>query len=354
MNANKDAAKAYLRIGNKALQEGDKSKAFKYLKKAYCLDTTLPLGLLLSSLEEDLKLDDGGPDTVAQKRTKQNISNPGENSYDSTTSGPSTEQLDIVQRLRKTKDYYEILGLSKNCTAEDIRKAYRKISLKVHPDKNCAPGAEDAFKLVSKAFSCLSNVDSRSKYDLYGSDEPQRIVQPRSTRYRYSHTNFPFEDMFDADEIFNSFFFGSENEFHRAQYVRRYRTSTTGARQTQQNCNNDNFNGFFTFLQLLPILALLLLALFPFSKPVYSMDQVAPYDFQFSTVKHQVPFYVTSMDFEKEYPPGSFSRKNVEARVERDMMDMLSYHCRRELHRQRWNRSLKTPNCDKLQAFYVE
>lgn len=52
-------------------------------------------------------------------------------------------------RIKNCKDFYEILGLSKNASDEDLKKAYRKLALKFHPDKNFAPGATDAFKGTS-------------------------------------------------------------------------------------------------------------------------------------------------------------------------------------------------------------
>jgi len=67
------------------------------------------------------------------------------------------------------KDFYEILGVSKNATAEEIKKAYRKKAIEFHPDKN--PGnkeAEENFKTAAEAYEVLSDADKKAKYDQYG------------------------------------------------------------------------------------------------------------------------------------------------------------------------------------------
>lgn len=53
-----------------------------------------------------------------------------------------------VKNIRKTKDFYDILGVPKSATDDDIKRAYRKLALKLHPDKNQAKGADEAFKGV--------------------------------------------------------------------------------------------------------------------------------------------------------------------------------------------------------------
>lgn len=69
------------------------------------------------------------------------------------------------------KDFYEVLGIERNASSEDIKKAYRKLAIKYHPDKN--PGdqkAEEKFKEISAAFEVLKDEEKRQKYDQFGHD----------------------------------------------------------------------------------------------------------------------------------------------------------------------------------------
>lgn len=96
-------------------------------------------------------------------------------------------------------EYYEVLGVAKTATADEIKKAYRKLALKYHPDKN--PGdkaAEEKFKEISEAYAVLSDAEKRKQYDTFGSS---------GFRQRYSQEDI-FRN-FDLNDILRQFGFGT-------------------------------------------------------------------------------------------------------------------------------------------------
>jgi curved DNA-binding protein len=96
------------------------------------------------------------------------------------------------------EDYYQVLGVEKKATADEIKKAYRKLALKWHPDKNSNKGAEEKFKKISEAYAVLSDTEKRQQYDEFGSAD----------QYRQQHSQEDIFRNFDLDEILRGFGFG--------------------------------------------------------------------------------------------------------------------------------------------------
>src|SRR5512145_1273894 len=85
------------------------------------------------------------------------------------------------------RDLYEILGVTRDASGEDIKRAYRRLAREYHPDVNADPAAEERFKEVAAAYEILSDANKRAQYDAYGRGGP---------------VEFPFGDMSDLFEAF--------------------------------------------------------------------------------------------------------------------------------------------------------
>ncbi|KAF2223299.1 hypothetical protein BDZ85DRAFT_164966, partial [Elsinoe ampelina] len=131
------------------------------------------------------------------------------------------EQKAAVIRVRKCQAtaFYDILGLESQksaATDAEVKKAYRKLSLLTHPDKNGYEGADEAFKMVSRAFQILSDSDKRSKFDKFGGDPDNRFSSASSSSpfsgfsqaAGASRGGAMFEEEISPEEMFRQFFGG--------------------------------------------------------------------------------------------------------------------------------------------------
>lgn len=110
------------------------------------------------------------------------------------------------------KDYYEVLGVSRNATDDEIKKAFRKLAMQYHPDVNKSPDAEEKFKEINQAYSVLIDKDKRSLYDQFGHgavdgtwevDENSANSTTNSTNSSSNHANY--ENVFDDPDFFDMF-----------------------------------------------------------------------------------------------------------------------------------------------------
>ncbi|PKK90606.1 MAG: molecular chaperone DnaJ [Candidatus Wallbacteria bacterium HGW-Wallbacteria-1] len=97
------------------------------------------------------------------------------------------------------RDYYDILGVARNATAQELKKAFRKLAIQYHPDKNPDnKEAEDKFKELSEAYEVLSDENKRSVYDRYGHEGLEGQFGPSGFGHGYGDINDIFSDFFEG------------------------------------------------------------------------------------------------------------------------------------------------------------
>jgi molecular chaperone DnaJ len=127
--------------------------------------------------------------------------------------------------MSNKRDYYDVLGISKDASKEDIKNVYRKLALQYHPDRNKSSGAEEKFKEISEAYAVLSDDEKRKRYDTYGHLGAEEV-------FRGSEANF--------DEIFKDIGFGGVRDIFEQIFGGR----STGFGSTS---GSDPFGFGFTF-----------------------------------------------------------------------------------------------------------
>ncbi|XP_044761875.1 dnaJ homolog subfamily B member 14-like [Coccinella septempunctata] len=317
MDGNKDEADRCIQLAQKYIEEGNREKAEKFLHKAERLFPTQKAKDLLVQVSLMASL----PETQQPRKRKVTTkSDEGPKPIEYTQ-----EQVEAVKRIKKCKDYYEILGVSKDATDSDIKKAYKKLALQFHPDKNKAPGSAEAFKAIGNAVAILTDVEKRKQYDLYGSDE-ERMAK---TSHFHSHSfTRGFEAEATPEDLFNMFFGGGLGGSN--VYVRRdgrWQRQTSSHHETHRQRNEQG--GYGAFLQLLPIILAIILSMassFFISDPHYSLQQNSKYPVQRITQTLKVPYYVKK-NFHTEYQ-GSVPR--LEMSVEEEHVTNLQHACYRE------------------------
>lgn len=110
------------------------------------------------------------------------------------------------------RDYYEVLSIDRSASIDDIKKAYRKLALKYHPDKNHDTKATELFREINEAYSILSDPEKRSQYDRFGHVFEQNGASSAGNGFNSDFSTI-FDDLFS--DAFSSFFGGNQKHTHK-------------------------------------------------------------------------------------------------------------------------------------------
>mmetsp|Transcript_14485 Transcript_14485/g.39926 ORF Transcript_14485/g.39926 Transcript_14485/m.39926 type:complete len:456 (-) Transcript_14485:749-2116(-) len=286
-------------------------------------------------------------------------------------------QVDIVKKIVRAKDtgrnaHYKVLGVEPTANENELKKAYRKLALKLHPDKNSAPGADEAFKAVGLAYGTLSDPQKRTIYDRYGDEDPDNRggggMRPGGMHFRRGGHG---QDV-SPEEIFNMFFgggmggggggggmhmrgpggmhfyssgFGGGNPFAQAAFAQQRARQQQRQRQQQQarGAGEDDAPQpprYAQLLQFLPFLLFILLSFFNSSDVgtaggegrYFSLTPVDPFVHSLQTKLSPVkgiPYYVSNK-FMRTYYRDRYQLGQVERMVESTYEKYLVNECKKQ------------------------
>ncbi|XP_029597908.1 dnaJ homolog subfamily B member 9 [Salmo trutta] len=150
--------------------------------------------------------------------------------------------LMITEFILAQRDFYDILGVPKDASERQVKKAFHKLAMKYHPDRNKSPDAEARFREIAEAYETLSDNKRRREYDQFGhgpsAGEPG-TGGGRSGQHFHQNFNFNFDDLFRDSDLF-----GHNQHSHHAHHERAF-NSHFQAHQETQNGHKRHFQGSF-------------------------------------------------------------------------------------------------------------
>lgn len=276
----------------------------------------------------------------------------------------SAEQHKAVKRVLELSvtDYYGILALEKTCSGGEIKRAYKKHALMMHPDKNKAPQSDEAFKRIAKAFQVLSDEDKRKIFDQTGADPDSRGGggaggNPFSPHSAFRSQGFGGQRFQQADpnDIFNMFF-GGPNAFGGSPYGAQFQFGdindifgtffqpprARGQRRShaqQQNNSEENKRTMWWSLIIIIVLAVLPnlfdiifgAASTASNIPAFRFTENKPYTHVRYTPKYNVPYFVIPRDIKKL---SESKLTTLDKAAENQYLNNLRNQCQNERNKQ--------------------
>eukprot|EP00916_Digyalum_oweni_P021817 GHVL01036152.1.p1 GENE.GHVL01036152.1~~GHVL01036152.1.p1 ORF type:complete len:305 (-),score=38.66 GHVL01036152.1:90-1004(-) len=297
MEGNRDEALKCIQIAKSLIERNEnREKAIKMLEKS---NRMVPNEEAKSLLKQLLKQSDSGSRVDTSSSAPQEEKTKTETSTQARHTEPlyTQEQQMACKRILSEKNYYVIMGVNDRAPDELIKKSYKKLALTFHPDKNKAPGAEDAFKKISRAFQCLTDPKKRAIYDQCGDDEEVS----ENMRQQYE------AEFMSAEELFSRFFgFDMEGEV-RGQRIYRRPTRV----QTQGN--------LFSVYQIIPVLIIILFSIITNNislgpKAEWSLHPTSYHKTLRNIPQFSINYYVSS-EFDKKFKVNSREPQDVSSYI---------------------------------------
>lgn len=369
---NKEQAEQCASKAAHAFREGDFAKSLRLFDKALRLYPDLGNSVL--SLREKAYeavhgtgggKASGGSSSSQKSQTKQTSSSANNSSSrsrspdarDSTPTRDYTpEQAAFAKKVVNGKDLYEVLGVSRDCSEDDVRRAYKKMALRLHPDKNSAPEAAPAFQRVAKAYETLSDPDKKAHYDRFG-EEDGRTQSNVHRGFGSSGAGVQFSEGISPEDLFNmmfgggfgpgfgnvggtTFHFGGGRNIRMRRPMQRQRTHNV--RREEQE---ESGGGLMQFLQLIPFFLFLIFTFFNFGGRSSNHDRIFSLDRsnQFSVVNNFrygdrasdfVPYYVRQ-DVAARMNRDPMMRRRLEEEVQSELYNKFKRDC--EIETTRYN-----------------
>lgn len=386
--ANREEAEKCRDLAKKFLAQGEYDKAIRFADKSLQL-YPLPGVDALRNKAVSMKAGGGAGGGRSSSSSSGAASASSGDSTPTSSSGTQSQRSFTPEQeagakkiiASAKKSHYEVLGIPKSANENDIKKAYRKLALKFHPDKNSAPSAESAFKAISGAFDTLSDPQKREVYDSYGHEAAQRAESTGGhPGHGHGHGFHGMHEM-SPEDIFNMMFAGGGGGVRFARggggfQQRRRPQQQQYYEEDMRGGGGGGGNPLNQLMQFVPVILLFLMAFANFggngSQPIYSLYKEGVYKLPRRTnsvgVVKDIPYFV-GPNFDKTYPASTYNFQRVEKLVESDYRDTMSSKCamERQQKNQRvmkasWSgsaiekenaKNYPTPSCTTYEKYFV-
>ncbi|XP_034102272.1 dnaJ homolog subfamily B member 1 [Drosophila albomicans] len=231
----------------------------------------------------------------------------------------SIEMLDVVQKVLRCRSHYEVLRISHHATYSEVKRAYKRLALRLHPDKNRAPGADEAFQRINEAADTLTDNQKRIDYnmltvigDCFGARKRRWSSGEADEDDEVEEYAEQMEAEFDAEEEYSQ------------QRRPSYQPANQRVPQSQSLYQTEQL-----VIGLAASVVFIVITLQYMAKaPNFSFTPTSTHSVQLTSSINQVPYFVTPEFASSEQTPEQLQR--MEEQIEEMYLTDLKYSCKQE------------------------